>query len=95
MKVDRKVVETVADLSRLKLDEPDVAEYIESMSRILDLVEQMQEIDTSGVSPMAHPLEATQRMREDVVTEHNLRDEYQAVAPETAEGLYLVPRVVE
>ncbi|MEX0941367.1 MAG: Asp-tRNA(Asn)/Glu-tRNA(Gln) amidotransferase subunit GatC [Pseudomonadales bacterium] len=95
MKVDREVVETVADLSKLKLEEPDIAEYIESMSRILDLVEEMQEVDTSNVSPMAHPLDTTQRMRADIVTEQNLRDEYQAMAPETAGGFYLVPRVVE
>jgi len=95
MKVDRSVVETIADLAKLKLDESDVEEYIDSMSRVLGLVEEMQTVDTTGIEPLAHPLDAVQRLRQDKVTETNERARYQAVAPETAEGLYLVPKVVE
>lgn len=95
MKVDRDVVMTVADLAKLKLDESDIQETIRNMSRILDLVEEMQAVDTANVEPMAHPLDAVQRLREDAVTEDNQRDAFQSVAPEVEDGLYLVPRVVE
>ena len=55
----------------------------------------MQAVDTSGVEPLAHPLETTQRLRADEVTEANHRDDYQAIAPAVENGLYLVPRVIE
>lgn len=95
MKVDRDTVMTVADLAKLKLDETDIQETMDNMSRILDLVEEMQAVDTAGVEPMSHPLDAVQRLREDAVTEKNERDAFQRVAPEVEDGLYLVPRVVE
>ncbi len=95
MKVDRNVVMTVADLAKLKLDEEEILETIDNMSRILDLVEEMQAVDTTDVEPMAHPLDASQRLREDRVTETDQHDSYQRLAPEVESGLYLVPRVVE
>ena len=55
----------------------------------------MQAVDTSGIEPLAHPLEATQRLRADTVTEQNQRDAYQAVAPAVENGLFLVPKVIE
>ena len=95
MKVDENVVATVAALAKLRLDANDVSTTSQRMTRILDLVEEMQAVDTDGIEPMAHPLETTQRLREDQVTESDQHVRYQAVAPETASGLYLVPRVVE
>lgn len=65
------------------------------MNSILGLVDQMQAVDTTGVEPLAHPLETTQRLRPDQVTESNQRDRYQAVAPSTENGLYLVPKVID
>jgi len=61
----------------------------------LRFVEQLNGVDTTGVEPLAHPLEATQRLRPDVVTEGNNREHFQQVAPETESGLYLVPQVIE
>ena len=55
----------------------------------------MQAVDTDGVEPLAHPLEATQRLRADAVTEENRREAYQAIAPAVEDGLYLVPKVIE
>jgi aspartyl-tRNA(Asn)/glutamyl-tRNA(Gln) amidotransferase subunit C len=55
----------------------------------------MRAVDTNGIEPMAHPLDATQTLRADKITETNQRDQFQALAPETQDGLYLVPRVVE
>jgi aspartyl-tRNA(Asn)/glutamyl-tRNA(Gln) amidotransferase subunit C len=95
MKVDREVVMAVANLAKLKLAEDDIEAMIDSMSRILDLAEQMQAVDTSDVEPLAHPLDAVQRLRPDAVTEVDDRDHYQQCAPEVADGLYLVPRVLD
>ncbi len=59
------------------------------------MVSQMQAVDTSAIEPMANPLDATQRLRADVVTETDRRAEFQAIAPAVEEGLYLVPKVID
>ena len=93
--LDKSDVEKIAFLARLGVDEQDMPEYASNLSNILDMVEQLNSVDTDGVKPMAHPLDAVQRLRADEVTEVNDRENLQAHAPETADGLYLVPRVVE
>ncbi len=95
MKVDATVVRLVADLAQLHLDPADLEEQINSMNRILGLVESMNAMNTDGVQPMANPLDATQRLREDVVTETDQSEQFQSIAPETEDRLYLVPRYVE
>lgn len=95
MSLDADDVKAIARLARLKIDDADVPLYATNLSNILDLVEQMNTVDTEGVVPMSHPLDVVQRLREDVVTEQNQRDEFQAVAPSTEDGLYLVPKVIE
>ena len=82
-------------LARLELKAEEHAELVEKLSRIVDFVDQLSQADTSGVIPMAHPLHAVQRLRPDVVTEVDERDRYQENAPSVAEGLYLVPKVIE
>ncbi|MCB1693268.1 MAG: Asp-tRNA(Asn)/Glu-tRNA(Gln) amidotransferase subunit GatC [Pseudomonadales bacterium] len=93
--VTPEVVRTVASLARLQLDLAHIDTHIESMNRILALVSEMQAVETDGVAPLSHPLDAVQRLRPDVITEQVEREKYQSVAPETRDGLYLVPRVVE
>lgn len=88
-------VRNIAHLARLQIDDDSLDQYTSALSDILILVEQMNEIDTSGITPMAHPLDATQRLREDAVTETNLRDKFQGIAPDVAHGLYRVPKVIE
>lgn len=88
-------VHKVAHLARLAIPADQTAAYVSKLSSILDLVAQLTAVNTSGVAPMAHPLDAVQRLREDVVTETNHREAYQAVAPEVENGLYLVPKVIE
>ena len=77
------------------MNEQDIPAYTENLSSILNLVDEMQQIDTDGVEPLAHPLDAVQRLRADEVTELNQRDKLQAVAPAVEEGLFLVPKVIE
>lgn len=95
MKVTRDVVEKIAELAQLQIRESDIERVIEKMNQVLDLVEEMQAVDTNGIEPMAHPLDATQTLRADKITETNQRDQFQELAPDTQDGLYLVPRVVE
>ncbi|MDH5300778.1 MAG: Asp-tRNA(Asn)/Glu-tRNA(Gln) amidotransferase subunit GatC [Gammaproteobacteria bacterium] len=95
MSLEKADVEKIAHLARLSLDEKDIPAYAENLSNILNLVEQMNSIDTSGVAPMAHPLDAVQRLRSDEVTEIDQRDHFQKFAPAVENGLYLVPKVIE
>lgn len=95
MSIDRSVVENVAHLARVALDEDQVGSYAADLTNIFKLVEQLETVDTDAISPMAHPLSMTQRLRIDEVTEPDMRDDYQAVAPQVEDGLFLVPKVIE
>ena len=95
MSLDRSDIEKIAHLARLALEEDKVAAYATDLSNILDLVAQLEAVNTDDVSPMAHPQHMAQRLREDEVTEQNHRDDYQAIAPQVENGLYLVPKVIE
>ena len=95
MALDKSDVESIAHLARIAISEEDVPAYAETLSNILTLVEQMNSVDTSGVRPMAHPLDMAQRLREDVVSEKNQREHLQQYAPAVEDGLFLVPQVIE
>ena len=95
MAISEDEVKKVARLARLAVPEERLAAYTQGLSNILNLVDQLSAVDTTGVEPMAHPLDMVQRLRDDVVTETNHREQYQSVAPEVENGLYLVPKVLE
>ncbi|HAR89597.1 MAG TPA: Asp-tRNA(Asn)/Glu-tRNA(Gln) amidotransferase GatCAB subunit C [Gammaproteobacteria bacterium] len=95
MAFDKSEVEKVAQLARLHMSESDVDEVAARITDILALIDQMQSVDTESVEPLAHPLDMTQRLRPDAATEPNRRDELQQLAPETEDGLFLVPKVIE
>lgn len=88
-------VEKIAHLARLRIDDAARAEVTTRLGSILGMVDQLKAAATTGVEPMAHPLDATQPLRADAVTETDHRDAYQQIAPATGDGLYLVPRVIE
>jgi aspartyl-tRNA(Asn)/glutamyl-tRNA(Gln) amidotransferase subunit C len=88
-------VKRIAQLARIEVGEDEAAGYLAQLGSILSLVEEMQAVDTTGVEPMAHAQDVVLRLREDVVSEANRRDAYQAVAPQVEAGLYLVPKVIE
>ncbi len=88
-------VEKIAKLSRLSLDEGEKAATLEKLNAVFALVEKMQTVNTDGVEPMAHPHEVALRLRDDVVTESDHAAEYQAVAPDVRNRLYIVPQVIE
>jgi aspartyl-tRNA(Asn)/glutamyl-tRNA(Gln) amidotransferase subunit C len=95
MSLDPKAVERIARLARLELSAHEIPAYAETLSRILELVEQMRAVDTSGVAPLAHPHEAGLRLRADAVTESDQRERFLQIAPAAEAGLYLVPKVIE
>ena len=95
MAFDKTELEKVAQLARLHISETEIDEVTGRITDILALIDQMQSVDTDAAVPLAHPLDLTQRLREDDVTETNRRDELQLLAPEVEEGLYLVPKVIE
>lgn len=95
MTISRKDIEKVAVLARIRVDEGQVSALEKDLGNILDLVDQLGSADTANVEPLAHPLDAVQRLRADEVTETNQREAFQAIAPATEDGLYLVPRVIE
>lgn len=88
-------VAKIAHLARLAVTPEESAALGRELSNILDLVAQMEAIDTADVAPMAHPLEMAQRLRDDVVTESDQRERYQGNAPAVENGLFLVPKVIE
>ena len=95
MSLTDEEVNKIAWLARLQITPEQVPEYAGNLSNILDLVEQMNAVDTTGIEPMAHPQDVPQRLREDVVTEPDQRELFQSIAPATEAGLYLVPKVIE
>ncbi len=95
MALERTEVEKIAHLARLGLSEGELPRTTATLNSILGLIDSMQAVDTDGIEPLAHPLETTQRLRADAVTEANQREAYQAIAPAVESGLYLVPKVIE
>jgi len=95
MSLDNKEVSQIAYLSRLQVEESSLESITADLNNILNLVEQLSELDTDSVEPMAHPLNMTQRLREDEVTEKDQSESFQSIAPKTGKFHYLVPTVIE
>ena len=96
MALTREQIESIAALARLELTADELPVYQRSLSSILEFIGALERADTASVTPMAHPLPGlSQRLRPDLVTEKDHRAEYQRNAPQTAAGLYLVPKVIE
>ena len=95
MSLNQADVRRIAHLARIAVEEDEVPGYLQQLSNILSLVEEMQAVDTSGIEPMAHAQDVVLRLRDDAVAEADRRDAYQAVAPQVEAGLYLVPKVIE
>lgn len=90
-----QTISGIANLARLSLNDTQSVEYAQSLNKILDMMDTLTSINTDGVEPLKSPFDNAQPLREDVVTETNHREAYQAVAPSTEQGLYVVPRVIE
>ena len=97
-------IKRIAHLARLQISEQEADQTLTKLSGILGLIEQMQAVDTTGITPMSHSQDVVQRLRDDVVTAVNQREIFQANAPKVGNGsvekavnggLYLVPQVIE
>jgi len=100
MSLELSDVERIAQLAQLEVSETQIKKTAEQLNNILDMVEQLRSVDTTGIEPLAHPISAFRddvalRLRDDIITEENHRTEYQACAPAVENGLYLVPKVIE
>jgi aspartyl-tRNA(Asn)/glutamyl-tRNA(Gln) amidotransferase subunit C len=95
MSLTLEQVQRIAHLARIEISETEAGTTQSHLNGIFQLIEQMQAVDTKGIEPMAHAQDLAQRLRADAVTEVDRRAAYQAVAPETEAGLYLVPKVIE
>lgn len=88
-------VKKIAHLARLGIEDESVDAYADDLNGVLVLMEQMSELDTKNVKPMAHPMDQIQRLRADKITEINHRNYFQNIAPQVEDGLFLVPKVIE
>ena len=95
MSLSAEDVKRIAKLARIRVTQDEVVAYQSQLNGIFGLIEEMQAVDTVGVTPMSHAQDLFQRLRADVVTEPDRRAAFQAVAPQTENGLYLVPKVIE
>ncbi len=96
MSLTRKDVEGIAHLARLSITEAELPVYVDSLSKILSFVEQLNAAAVDAVEPMAHPLaDQVQRLRPDEVVDADRHEKYQRNAPRVEAGLYLVPKVIE
>ena len=88
-------VHRIAHLARIEIDSDAASDVHRKLLAIFEMINELQAVDTTGIEPMAHAVDVVQRLRPDVVTETDRRADFQAVAPETEAGLYLVPKVIE
>jgi aspartyl-tRNA(Asn)/glutamyl-tRNA(Gln) amidotransferase subunit C len=88
-------VKRVADLARIAIDEAEARAALSQLNDVFKLIAEMRAVDTRGVEPMSHALDVVQRLREDKITESDQHALFQEVAPQTKDGLYLVPKVIE
>lgn len=96
MSLTRKDVESIAHLARLAITEVELPVYVDSLSKIMNFVDQLNAADTAAVEPMAHPLkDQVQRLRPDAVIDTDQHEKYQRNATRVEAGLYLVPKVIE
>ncbi len=95
MSLSRDDVCHIARLARLEFEAEELDDFVSKLGDIVAFVDQLQAVDLDGVEPMAHPLDQVQRLRDDRVTATIDRDRYQRDAERVADGLYLVPRVIE
>jgi aspartyl-tRNA(Asn)/glutamyl-tRNA(Gln) amidotransferase subunit C len=95
MSISPEDIQKIAKLSHLQLEKDKTEKLGQDINNILSFVDQLQAADTSNIEPMAHPMDAEQILRADVVSEHDQREKLAKNAPAIEDGLFLVPRVIE
>ncbi|MBI3146562.1 MAG: Asp-tRNA(Asn)/Glu-tRNA(Gln) amidotransferase subunit GatC [Pseudogulbenkiania sp.] len=95
MSLTHQDVARIAKLARIAVTDAEIEAVGAQLNNIFGLIAQMQAVDTDGIEPMAHPQDVSLRLRDDVVTESDRREAFQAIAPQVENGLFLVPKVIE
>ena len=95
MALNKRNIRDIAHLARLKIEENEVAESLTDFSSILSMINEMQNVDTDNITPLANPHEQIQKLRKDAITESSDRDNLLNLAPRTSDGLFLVPKVID
>ena len=95
MSLSQDDVKKIAKLARLSFSDEELVQAQHKLNDVFSLIEKMRTVNTDGVEPMSHPQEFPLRMRDDEITETNHRDDYQKIAPQVQDGLFLVPKVIE
>ena len=95
MSINKDQIKYLSLLSRMDIQESEMNDVEEKLTKIIDFVDQLQSIDTEEIQPMAHPLNQFQRLRADKVIEKNNRDKIQKNTKSTERGMYIVPKVIE
>lgn len=90
-----KQVLEVAALARIGISETEAKAVQADLNNIFELIGQMRTVNTEGIEPMSHAQGSALRLRDDKVTEGDRREQFQAIAPQVEQGLYLVPKVIE
>ncbi len=95
MSLDKSEIQKIAWLARLAINKDDIPSYCDELTDILDLMKGMNSVDTTNITPLAHPLEVFSRLRTDNITEVNQREHFQTDQSKTKNGYYIVPKVIE
>ena len=95
MKMDKKTVSKIADLAKIQIDDNQIENIVINLEKILDLVDEMNSVNTDSIQPMSHPLNLKQELRVDEVTEENLRDTFQENSDTAENGYYKVPKIID
>ena len=95
MSIKKSEIAYISSLSKLKMEDIEIDNFTRQISDILEMIQQLEKINTDDIEPMAHPLNMSQILRMDLVTEENQRDLYQENAVEFEQGFYKVPKVID
>jgi len=95
MPLSLEEVHRVAELARIGISDAEARAVQSQLNDIFELIGQMQRVNTDGIEPMSHGQDMKLRLRDDVKTEGDQREQFLSVAPEKEQGLYLVPKVIE
>ena len=95
MSINKEEIKKIAHLARINVSQPELEQVEKKLVGILDLIEKMQDVDTDSIEPMSHALNINQPLREDKVTEKDIRDKSLSLAPHSEQSLFIVPQVIE
>ena len=93
--MDKETVSKIANLANIELDDSKVNEVVNNLEKILKLVDEMNTVDTSNLNPMSHPLNLKQELRDDIVLEPDQRELFQENSPNSHDGYYIVPKIID